>query len=312
MPKSVDSKERAHGATTRQARAARTVSAMLCAVRNSFFSIASILTLTAALLVLPARTALSFQEGEPLTAPPETTEPQQPQQQPAAPPSAAPAPTPVPSGPVIVLDPAHGGTDTGARGEGGLAEKDIVLQLARAVRDQLMRRGYRVLMTRSDDSNPSYDDRAAVANAHRDVIFVSLHIASTGTPGTARAYYDQLPSALPQQLGRATVPGLKPMVPQSTNTLIAWDEAQRPYLDVSHHLADLIQIQLAQTFSGSAVASSGVAIRTLRSVMGPAVAIEISSISGSTPGSLNGAGGPLSTAIANGIGALGGPTAEVR
>ena len=309
MPKSVDSKERAHGATTRQARAARTVSAMLCAVRNSFFSIASILTVTAALLALPVRTAHCFQEGEPPTAPPQTT---QPQQQPAAPPSAAPAPTPVPSGPVIVLDPAHGGTDSGARGEGGLAEKDIVLQLARAVRDQLMRRGYRVLMTRSDDSNPSYDDRAAVVNAHRDVIFISLHIASTGTPGTVRAYYDQLPSALPQQFGAATVPGIKPIVPQSTNTLVAWDQAQRPYLDVSHHLADLIQIQLAQTFSGSSVASSGAAIRTLRSVMGPAVAIEISSISGSTPDALNGAGGPLSTAIANGIGALRPPTAEVR
>lgn len=201
-----------------------------------------------------------------------------------------------------MLDPAHGGTDTGARGEGGRAEKDIVLALARTVRGRLERQGYRVLMTRDDDSNPSYDDRAGVADAHRDAIFISLHVASTGLPGTARAYWDQWPSAARQQPARPTSPP-KRLAPQPTNTLVVWDQAQRPYLEVSHHLADLIQIQLAQNFSGSPAASTAAAVRTLRSVACPAVAIEISNIS-VPPDALAGSGGPLSAAIASGISAF--------
>ena len=111
-----------------------------------------------------------------------------PAQQTPLPPNQAPAP----AGPVIVLNPAHGGTDTGARGQNAAMEKDLVLQMARGVKAELERQGFRVVMTRNDDSNPSYDDRAAIANAYSDAIFVSLHIASTGTAGTIRAYYDQL------------------------------------------------------------------------------------------------------------------------
>jgi N-acetylmuramoyl-L-alanine amidase len=265
------------------ARAAlRIISAMLAAVRNSLPSIAFLWVVALSWLVPLAETAGRFPQD---------------QSQPAAP-----TPATVPSGPVIVLDPAHGGTDTGARGEGGHAEKDVVLALARTVRAQLEHQGYRVLMTRDDDSNPSYDDRAAVADAHRDAIFISLHIASTGPPGTARAYWDRLSSTPPQPSARATPP-LRPLAPQATNTLVVWDQAQRPYLETSHHLADLIQIQLAQSFSGSPTASTAAAVRTLRSVMAPAVAIEISNIS-VPPDTLTGSGGPLSAAIARGISAL--------
>jgi N-acetylmuramoyl-L-alanine amidase len=287
----------------------RKVSAMLWRVRSSVFSIPSILVLAAALLALALQSAHSFQEGEPQSAQPQTPQPQQVAPSPAPAPTLAPAP--LPRGPVIVLDPAHGGTDTGARGEGGRAEKDIVLQLARTVREQLTRQGYRVLMTRNEDLNPSYDDRAAVANAHPDVIFISVHVASTGTPGTARAYYDQLSSAVAQQTG-ATTTAIKPLAPQPKRTLVIWDQAQRPYLDASRRLADLIQVQLAQSFSGSPVTSTAAAVRTLRSVMGPAVAIEISSISGSTPEVLAGEGAPLSVAISRGISAVRPSGAEAR
>lgn len=206
---------------------------------------------------------------------------------------------------MIVLDPGHGGTDTGARGEEGVAEKEIVLQMARRVREELARRGYGVVMTRNDDSNPSYDDRASAANAYRDAIFVSLHVASTGTPGTARAYYDQVSAAiLPQPI--TTTPGTKPFAPQTApaSSLIVWDQAQRPYIDVSRHLADVIQSQLTRTFPGSPVQSTGAAVRALRSVMAPAVAIEMSSISASTPDAFAAAAVPLSSAISDAVSAL--------
>jgi len=211
-------------------------------------------------------------------------------------PPQAPAPAAPAAGPVIVLDPAHGGTDTGARGENGVVEKDLVLQVARVVRAELARQNFRVVVTRDDDSNPSYDARAAVANARRDAIFISFHIASTGTANTARAYYDQFwtPVSAPADAGA------KPPNPP-VNSLTPWQEAQRPYTDASHRLAGFIQIQLAQLLAGSPAASTGGAIRELRSVAAPAVAVELSSISATTPDALRNAAGPLATAIARAV-----------
>src|SRR6202042_1495021 len=118
----------------------------------------------------------------PSNVPPQQGVPQQ-----AAPAQAAPQP-PAHSGPVIVLDPAHGGTDSGARGQSGVIEKDMVLLLARTAKFALEREGVRVVMTRHDESNPSYDERAGTANAYRDAIFISFHVSSTGTLNTARVY----------------------------------------------------------------------------------------------------------------------------
>ncbi|HXX44477.1 MAG TPA: N-acetylmuramoyl-L-alanine amidase [Candidatus Acidoferrales bacterium] len=260
-------------------------------MRNSKFS----LTLLAASALAAFLFALQIgfataQQTEPQTAP----APQQ-----ALPTQVAPPP-PAPTGSVIVLDPAHGGTDTGARGENGLAEKDIVLQIARAVREQLTRDAYRVLLTRNDDSNPSYDDRAAMANAYRDAIFVSLHVSSTGAPGTVHAYYDQFAAPLAPA---ATSAGAKAAALPSSG-LTSWEDAQRPYVDASHRLADFIQADLGQSFPGSPTASIAAPVRALRSISAPAVAIEVSSVSGSTAEALNAAAGPIAAAIAHGISAL--------
>jgi N-acetylmuramoyl-L-alanine amidase len=192
-----------------------------------------------------------------------------------------------------VLDPAHGGTDSGARGASGAVEKDIVLQFARTVRAELERQGYRVMMTRNDDSNPSHDDRAAIANSHRDAIFITLHISSTGTVGTARTYYYQFPSPLASP---ASSPALNSGSPPPSG-LVIWDDAQRAYDEASHRLGDVLQAQLAQLFTGSPRASTGAAVRELRSVTAPAVAVEISSVSVPNVGSLAAMTAPLATAI---------------
>ena len=194
--------------------------------------------------------------------------------------------------PIIVLNPAHGGTDPGARGENGLAEKDIVLEYAQAVRAALEGAGYRVLMTRSDDSNPSYDDRDAVANAHHDAIYLSLHVASTGAAGTARTYYYQFWTPFP-----AATPAPQTAAAPPRAGLTEWEEAQRPYADRSRLLADLMQAQLAQTFSGSPATAAGGEVRELRSVTAPAIAIEISSVAMKDESALRAFEAPLSTCI---------------
>lgn len=260
---------------------------MLFAVRHFLVPIC-IVVAAATTLAIPAHFPNASQQPAPLQAPPA------PQTNPAP---LVPTP-PVPAGPVIVLDPAHGGTDTGARGPDGVVEKDFVLQIVRSTRAELEQRGYRVITTRNDDTNPSYDDRAGTANANPGAVFVSIHISSTGKPGTARAYYDRFGTPIASASGDAGLAGVAEQVvnPQSGG-LIDWNEAQRPFLEPSHRLASLIQVQLLQLFPGSPIVSAAAAIRGLRSINEPAVAIEISSVA-SSPDSLTAAAAPLARAIA--------------
>ena len=77
----------------------------------------------------------------------------------------------------IVLDPGHGGKDTGAIGAGGVAEKDIVLavakKLARRLKEEM---GLEVVLTRKDDRFIPLENRTAIANAEGADLFVSLHM----------------------------------------------------------------------------------------------------------------------------------------
>ncbi|HEY7559291.1 MAG TPA: N-acetylmuramoyl-L-alanine amidase [Candidatus Binatia bacterium] len=77
----------------------------------------------------------------------------------------------------IVLDPGHGGKDPGAIGVGGVAEKDIVLSVAKKLADRLRRdMGIEVVLTRTDDRFIPLEDRTAVANAQDADLFISLHM----------------------------------------------------------------------------------------------------------------------------------------
>ncbi len=78
--------------------------------------------------------------------------------------------------PIIVLDPGHGGIDNGAVAGSGAMEKDIVLEFATQLRDQLERSGkYRVVMTRTDDTFIPLVDRVRMARIRQAALFVSIH-----------------------------------------------------------------------------------------------------------------------------------------
>jgi N-acetylmuramoyl-L-alanine amidase len=218
-----------------------------------------------------------------------------PQQNPN-PPAAIPAP-PVHVGPTIVINPAHGGTDNGAQGPSGSVEKDIVLRFARQIRTEFERQGFRVVMTRNDDSNPSYEDRAAIANAYRDAIFISVHVSSTGKVGTAHAYAYQYSDA---SVGPAEV-AANLGIGDAPKSLVLWEEAQRPYLVASRRLASLLQMELGQRFTGSGPISTPFAIRELRSVSAPAIAVELSSVSVPDPNMLTAMGAPLAAALVRSV-----------
>jgi N-acetylmuramoyl-L-alanine amidase len=77
----------------------------------------------------------------------------------------------------VILDPGHGGHDSGARGIYGY-EKDFALKLALAVRAELEKKGLRVVMTRTNDTYISLGGRVAYANKIPNSIYVSLHFNS--------------------------------------------------------------------------------------------------------------------------------------
>ncbi len=79
----------------------------------------------------------------------------------------------------IVLDPGHGGHDTGAIG-GGKREKQLVLQIGKRVRKHLQRMGFRVLMTRSSDRFIPLRERTRYANRKHGDVFVSIHANAIG------------------------------------------------------------------------------------------------------------------------------------
>ena len=191
--------------------------------------------------------------------------------QPASPGARTPPPLETPPGPVplrvVVLDPAHGGADLGARGTGGLRESDLVLDYAGQIRAALERDGWHILLTRQGNEDPSFDERSAMANGQRGAVFISLHVGSTGLPGTVRVYTIPDPSF-----------GLAGGAPGAPAGLIPWEQAQAPFLNLSRKLADLAQGELALQFRGSPNAAQTAAVRQLRTVAAPAIAIEISSV----------------------------------
>jgi N-acetylmuramoyl-L-alanine amidase len=83
------------------------------------------------------------------------------------------------SRPLVVLDPGHGGIDTGTRAPTGQLEKDIVLDVAKRLRERIESAGkYRVLMTRSDDTYVPLADRVAIARKANAALLVSIHADS--------------------------------------------------------------------------------------------------------------------------------------
>jgi N-acetylmuramoyl-L-alanine amidase len=225
----------------------------------------------------------------PTQPPPQTTAPVA-QQTPQAPSQPALEPTAPPQRALglVILDPAHGGADSGARGSASIVESEVVLSYARLLRISLEAQGLRVILTRQANDDPSFDDRSKLANAQRGAVFITLHVSSTGQPGTVRVY--SLPELIMPQGASAPRAGLLP-----------WDRAQFKFIDQSRRLAELIQIQMAQRFRGSSETPFEAPVRQLRTVGAPAVAIEVSSVSVPSRAPLDQIGPGLADGVARAV-----------
>ncbi|NMA54441.1 MAG: hypothetical protein GX952_00740 [Firmicutes bacterium] len=99
----------------------------------------------------------------------------------------------------VVLDPGHGGIDTGATGKGGVAEKEITLPVCLRLKKYLDLSGVKVVLTRSDDKalSPDYREdlklRADIVKKSKASLFISIHgnsFPAAGEYGAQTFYYD--------------------------------------------------------------------------------------------------------------------------
>jgi N-acetylmuramoyl-L-alanine amidase len=195
--------------------------------------------------------------------------------------------------PVIVLDPGHGGVETGATGPSGLQEKALTLDLAQRLKSRLERQGATVVLTRDDDRILPLDDRTAIANHNRAMLFISIHLNASKRKAAVGAETYFLSTGATDDEAR-TLAGLENKAYESPGSdgqaqpksppdhgleLILWDLAQNSFLAESSRLAEAVQAEL-NTATG--VRDRGVRQAPFRVLMGatmPAVLIEAGFIS---------------------------------
>jgi N-acetylmuramoyl-L-alanine amidase len=119
---------------------------------------------------------------------------------------------------LVVLDPGHGGQDSGAMCAGVL-EKDLTLEIAQRVDRLLQAQGLATLLTRVGDSYVSLADRAAVTNRARDCIFVSIHFneGNKKISGGVETYFAEH-QIVPVAPAISWLPFLQTAAPASPNT----------------------------------------------------------------------------------------------
>lgn len=184
----------------------------------------------------------------------------------------------------IVLDPGHGGDESGAVGPSGTAEKDLSLEVGRVLKTELERRlAVRVVLTRSTDVDVPFETRTAIANQNKADLFISLHFnASFGSRAHgAETYFlsreasDQLAAQAAEEENQvAGEPS-----PELDLQMILWDLAQSYHLVESQRFARLVQEELNQTLG---LRDRGVKQAPFRVLMGasmPAVLVELGFLS---------------------------------
>jgi N-acetylmuramoyl-L-alanine amidase len=185
---------------------------------------------------------------------------------------------------VIVIDPGHGGSESGAVGPSGAAEKDLTLALARTLKARLEAElPVRVTLTRDEDANLLHETRTAIANQNKADLFISLHLNSAFGPTAHGAETYFLSAAASDERAARSAAAENRPAPGGAPTgddplyelqLMLWDLAQNHFLTQSQRLATLIQGELNTTLG---LRDRGVKQAPFKVLMGagmPAVLVE--------------------------------------
>ena len=185
----------------------------------------------------------------------------------------------------IVIDPGHGGEESGVKGPGGALEKDVTLAIARRVKGVIEGRlGMRVLLTREQGARVDADGRAAIANNNKADLFISLHANGSPRPAVRGAVIYTLSldrvgedARRQSQADRAVLPlfggGSREVA------LVEWELAQAAHLDGSNAFAGIVDQKLRTTAGLPSVALQRAPMRNLAGTNMPAVLIEMGYLS---------------------------------
>ncbi|HSK78468.1 MAG TPA: N-acetylmuramoyl-L-alanine amidase [Thermoanaerobaculia bacterium] len=179
----------------------------------------------------------------------------------------------------IVIDPGHGGTETGAIGPSGMPEKELTLILARDLEARLESSlPVRVVLTRNEDANVPHDTRAAIANQNQADLFISIHLNSSLGSGAhgAETYFLSLGAGKPEHEGQDSEDAAAgDDVASSDLDLILWDLAQSQHLEESQKFANLVQRELNEALQLKDRGVKQAPFRVLKGAAMPAVLVEL-------------------------------------
>jgi N-acetylmuramoyl-L-alanine amidase len=190
----------------------------------------------------------------------------------------------------VVIDPGHGGIETGAKGKLGNLEKDVTLSIALKLKALIERNmAFQVVLTRDRDMDVSVETRSAIANNQKADVFISIHtngsrlkaaegsetfFLSTGetTDEETRrlAYLENNSSRLEDHMDKTSEQDVK---------MILWDMAQTAYIRQSSRLAEMIQAELNSLLGTRNRGIKQAPFKILTGVACPAVLIEAAFIS---------------------------------
>jgi len=187
----------------------------------------------------------------------------------------------------IVIDPGHGGSDTGAIGPSGVQEKDLTLTLARTLRARLAEKmPVRVILTRNEDAELPLETRTALANQQKADLFISLHLNSVQSPSAngAETYFSSLEATDESAAQAAEAENLVAASGDDGDALydlqlILWDLAQSQFLAQSQQLAKLVQSELNEALGLNNRGVKQAPFRVLIGASMPAVLVECGFVS---------------------------------
>lgn len=186
---------------------------------------------------------------------------------------------------LVVIDAGHGGDDTGARGPGGVLEKNVTLAIAKRLADQLNEvKGLRAVLTRDDDFFIPLRERYHIAEKSKADLFISIHCNSSkrrGSGSGTEVYFlslkgasDQADADLADLENAADLVGGVPSQAEDDVVSVLYDVKRNVALERSQLLAETLLDHVAadRRVESRGIKQAGFVV--LKSVEFPSVLVE--------------------------------------